>query len=123
MSAVASQNGLCTITDEIARVDRQVLDKKLLDGLRATVGVCSGSTALITNPPFYLNELGLAIKSSRHKEILAGMEAHGADHTLVLGARIGISELAVLEDSILEHVFFVAEHGRVRLEQVADRVV
>ena len=91
VSSVPCQDSFSAILREVARVDRQVLNEQLLDGLGAVVCVTIATRTLSSD----LDQLGLAVQARCEEQVLTGMETHRANNTLVLACSIRISQLAV----------------------------
>lgn len=70
-----------------------------------------------------LDQFSLAVQTGCQQQVLARVEAHRCDNTLMLAGRVGVPQLAVLERATLEQLLVLAENRCVRLQEIPDRIL
>ena len=70
-----------------------------------------------------LDQFSLPVQAGCQEQVLARVEAHRRDNTLMLAGRVGIPQLAVLERSTLEQLLVLAENRCVGLQEIPDRIL
>ena len=70
-----------------------------------------------------LDQFSLSVQTSCQEQVLARVEAHRRDNTLMLAGRVSIPQLAVLERATLEQLLVLAKNRCVGLQEVTNRIL